>query len=207
MRYNIIGSGSGGNAVVIEDIILIDCGVSFKALREVYKNLKIVLLTHVHGDHFNRGTIKRLASERPTLRFACCRWLEDEVKKLANITDVLTVGKRYNYGAFKVSPIKLYHDVPNCGYRIFCGDKKLLYATDTSTMQGISAKNYDLYMIERNYEEAEIIERISHKEARGEFAYERRAMHNHLSEQQCNKFLIENAGPESQFIYMHMHRE
>ena len=207
MRYKIIGSGSGGNAVVIEDIILIDCGVSFKALREVYKNLKIVLLTHVHGDHFNRRTIERLASERPTLRFACCRWLEDEVKKLANITDVLTVGKRYNYGAFKVSPIKLYHDVPNCGYRIFCGDKKLLYATDTSTMQGISAKNYDLYMIERNYEEAEIIERISHKEARGEFAYERRAMHNHLSEQQCNKFLIENAGPESQFIYMHMHRE
>lgn len=207
MRYNIIGSGSGGNAVVIDDIILIDCGVSFKALREVYKNLKIVLLTHVHGDHFNRGTIKRLASERPTLRFACCRWLEDEVKKCAKITDVLTVGKKYNYGAFKVSPIKLYHDVPNCGYRIFCGDKKLLYATDTSTMQGISAKNYDLYMIERNYEEAEIIERISHKEARGEFAYERRAMHNHLSEQQCNKFLIENAGPESQFIYMHMHRE
>ena len=206
MKYKIIGSGSSGNAVIINDVIMIDCGVSFKALREVYRDIKIVLLTHIHGDHYNKTTIRKLAKERPTLRFACCEWLAEEVKVIVKRVDVVEVGKIYNYGGFKISPIKLYHDVPNCGYRVFIGDKKLLYATDTSTMQGIKAENYDLYMIERNYEESEIMDRISKKEAKGEFSYEKRAMHNHLSEQQCNEFLVENAGEKSEFIYMHMHR-
>ena len=75
MNYKIISSCSTGNATIIRDIILIDCGVTFKKLEKYYKQLKIVLLTHVHQDHFNRSTIKRLAQERPTLRFACCEWL------------------------------------------------------------------------------------------------------------------------------------
>ena len=54
MEYNIISTGSKGNAVVINDVILIDCGVSFRALKDVYKNIKIVLLTHIHSDHFSR---------------------------------------------------------------------------------------------------------------------------------------------------------
>lgn len=37
IRYNIIATGSKGNAVKIDDI-LIDCGVSFKKLKDVYKH-------------------------------------------------------------------------------------------------------------------------------------------------------------------------
>ena len=75
MNYKIISSCSTGNAVIIKDIILIDCGVTFKRLEKYYKKLKIVLLTHIHGDHFKKATIKKLAQERPSLRFACCEWL------------------------------------------------------------------------------------------------------------------------------------
>lgn len=32
--------------------------------------------------------------------------------------------------------------------------------TDTKTVEGISAKNYDLYLVEGNYDEDEIEERI-----------------------------------------------
>ena len=70
--YNIISTGSQGNAVVIEHKILIDCGVSFKALAAEYRTLKLVLLTHIHSDHFHPSTLRLLASNRPTLRFACC---------------------------------------------------------------------------------------------------------------------------------------
>ncbi len=49
MEYEIISSGSQGNAVVINKNILIDVGVSFKALKNVYKDLKLVLLTHIHS--------------------------------------------------------------------------------------------------------------------------------------------------------------
>ena len=54
--YNIIATGSKGNAVVIDQKILIDCGVSFKALSKVYRALKLVLLTHIHSDHFQPTT-------------------------------------------------------------------------------------------------------------------------------------------------------
>ena len=70
--YNIIATGSKGNAVVIDQKILIDCGVSFKALSKVYRALKLVLLTHIHSDHFQPTTLRLLAENRPTLRFACC---------------------------------------------------------------------------------------------------------------------------------------
>ena len=67
MNYKIISSCSTGNATIIRDIILIDCGVTFKGLEKYYKQLKIVLLTHIHSDHFKKETIRKLAQERPTL--------------------------------------------------------------------------------------------------------------------------------------------
>lgn len=39
ISYNIIATGSKGNAVVIEHEILIDCGVPFKALAAEWKTL------------------------------------------------------------------------------------------------------------------------------------------------------------------------
>lgn len=49
MEYEIIATGSTGNAVVLNKNILIDVGVSFKALKNVYKDLQLVLLTHIHS--------------------------------------------------------------------------------------------------------------------------------------------------------------
>lgn len=208
MKHNIIATGSTGNAVVLNGYILIDCGVSFKALQDVYKGLKIVLLTHIHGDHFNKTTISRLAKERPTLRFACCEWLVADLVA-CNVSkrniDVLEIGKVYNYKTFKVSPIRLYHDVPNAGYRIFIGDKKALYATDTAHLQGISAKGYDLYLIEANYSEDEIQERIRQKQESGQYCYETGVIGRHLSHEQASKFLLENMSPDSEYVFLHGH--
>ena len=75
MNYKIISSCSTGNATIIRDIILIDCGVTFKKLEKHYTNLKLVLLTHIHRDHFKKETIKKLAQEGPTIIFSCCEWL------------------------------------------------------------------------------------------------------------------------------------
>lgn len=210
MNYKIISSSSTGNAVIIKDIILVDCGVSFKKIEKYYKELKIVLLTHIHTDHFKKETLKKLAQERPTLRFACCQWLlkpliECGVSR-SNI-DILEIGKKYDYRLFKVVPIKLYHDVPQCGYRIMFDNKKILYATDTRTLEGIIAKNYDLYLIEGNYDEDEIQERIKIKQQKGMYAYEFRAKDTHLSKQQATNFLLENMGDNSEYVFMHQHIE
>ena len=210
MNYKIISSCSTGNAVIIKDIILIDCGVSFKRLEKYYKKLKLVLLTHIHSDHFNKATIKKLAEERPTLRFACCEWLLKPLLECGverkNI-DVIQIGTKYDYKQFKVVPIKLYHDVPQCGYRVLFLDYKVIYMTDTKTVEGISAKNYDLYLIEGNYEEDEIAERIKRKQQNCEFVYEFRARENHLSREKATEFLLNNMGENSEYVFMHEHVE
>ena len=58
VRYNIISTGSDGNATILEDFVLIDCGVPYKALEPYVPKLKLVLLTHIHSDHFQKRTIK-----------------------------------------------------------------------------------------------------------------------------------------------------
>lgn len=214
MNYNIISTGSNGNAVVIEDKILIDCGVSFSKLKQCYKKLQIVLLTHIHTDHFNKTTIKRLAIERPTLRFACCNWLVSDLIECGvnkkNI-DVLNIGTWYDYAQFKISPVLLYHNVDQCGYRIFVsipfGYKKIFYATDTNKLDGITAKNYDLYMIEANYTENGIQERINAKKTLNMYCYEYDAMLNHLSKEKCDEFIYNNMGENSKYVYLHQHIE
>lgn len=210
MNYKIISSCSTGNAIVIKDIILIDCGVSFKKLENCYKKIKLVLLTHIHADHFNKNTIKKLAEERPTLRFACCEWLLTPLLKCGvnrNNIDVLKIGTRYNYKLFKVTPIKLYHDVPQCGYRVIFDNYKVFYATDTKTLEGISAKNYDLYLVEANYDEDEIEERIKRKQQECKYVYEFRAKNSHLSKSQATDFLLNNMGEKSEYVFMHEHVE
>lgn len=210
MNYNIISTGSKGNAVVVNNHILIDCGVPFKALKDVYKDLQIVLLTHIHIDHFKPQTIKRLAEERPTLRFGCCEWLVNDLVKTGvakQQIDVFEIGKIYDYKAFKVSPIKLYHNVPNCGYRLFIDGEKAIYATDTSHMLGIKAKGYDLYMIEANYDKEELQERINAKLEAGEYCYELNVASRHLSHEQASEWLMENIDEKSEYVFLHAHRE
>ena len=209
MTYNIISTGSKGNAVVLNSCVMIDCGVPFKSLRNCYKNLQIVLLTHIHSDHFNKSTIKRLANERPALRFACGEWLVPELEKIVDTTqiDVLACGKWYNYGILKLSPVELFHEVPNCGYRLDFGNDLNFYATDTGTLGNIIAKNYNLYMVEANHIQAEIEQRVKEKTERGEFAYEINAAKNHLSKEQTDNWLCENMGVNSRYVYLHQHKE
>lgn len=208
MNYNIISSGSQGNAVVLNDNILIDCGISYRALSDVKKQINVVLLTHCHQDHFNKSTIRQLAKDRPILRFACCEWLVEELKEcgVQNI-DVMQIGKIYDYGAFKVSPVRLHHDVEQCGWRVFIGDEKAIYMTDTVTLDGISAIDYDLYLVEANYVESEIQEKIRAKQENGLFVYEHRVLKTHLSKEKCDEWLLENMGEHSEYAYLHQHQE
>ena len=210
MTYNILKTGSAGNAVVVDDRVLVDCGVPYKMLGDAVKRLSLVLLTHVHADHFRAATLKKLASERPTLRFGCCEWM---VKPLldagvaARKIDLYEIGGEYRYGNITVSPVLLKHNVPQCGYRIITENGKALYCTDTNTLDGIEAKGYDLYLLEANYTEEGIAARIREKEERGEYPYEYEVMQNHLSKEKCDDFIIRNAADHSEFVYLHEHNE
>ena len=202
----VISSGSEGNAVIYNNAIMVDCGVSLKALQEVKRSLKIVLLTHKHSDHLKIRTLQRLQAERPTLRVACGDFLLEELPCIRNI-DVLQVGKIYDYGAFKVSPIKLYHDVPNFGWRIFLPNgQKIFHATDTVHLEGITAKGYDLYAIEHNYCEEDIQQAIEEAHAKGEYTHAYGNINTHLSIQQARAFIEANRKESSEVLELHKSR-
>ena len=56
-----------------------------------------------------------------------------------------------------------------------------------------------------NYDEEELKTRLKEKEDNGEYAYEYRVLETHLSKEECNRFLIENMGNNSECIYLHQH--
>ena len=208
VSYDIIATGSSGNAVIVGKSVLIDCGVAYKRIEPHKNEVKLVLLTHIHGDHFNPSTIGRLANEKPLIRFGACRWL---VKPLVEAgvkpekIDVFDIGNVYDYGICKVIPFSLLHDVPNCGYKVHFPGGKVIYATDTENLNGIEAKDYDLYLIEGNYDEEEINERIKEKVLLGQYAYEMRVKKTHLSHRQCDEFVAKNIGSTGRYVYLHEH--
>lgn len=204
--YKILSTGSTGNAVIYFGSILVDCGVPYSLIKPYVNDLQIVLLTHQHSDHLNESAIKQIQLNRPSIRVGCGEFLTALLQGVRNI-DVYTAGQIYDYGLFKISPIVLYHDVPNFGYRLFKDGKKIIHATDTVTLEGITAKNYDLYALEANYDEERVFDIIREKTARGEYAHQRGSINSHLSLQQAQKFVLDNAGEDHKFIMLHQSSE
>jgi len=211
MTCKIIQTGSKGNAVLLDGEILIDCGVAFNRIEPLYTKISIVLLTHIHGDHFNGGTIAKLARMRPMLRIFAAPWLirpllEAGVKPEQIVK--VPPGFMAVFGKWSFRPIAIQHDVPNVGWLIINNEsqQRAFYATDTGSLDDLAMVGLDLYMIEANHEEAEIFRRIQEKIAAGQFCYEARAVNNHLSAEQAERWLTRNATPGvSQVVYLHQH--
>ena len=216
MTYEIISTGSKGNAVVLDGVILVDCGVSWKKLRPYAQKLRLVLLTHVHGDHFKPATVRALHRERPGLRWCCCPWMVEPLLEAGvskRVIDVVEAepGPGAQYGDWLyVIPVATAHNVPNCAWRIttyYEDGWSAFYATDCATLDGIRATDYDWYFVEANHGEAEIEERIAAKLEAGEFSYEAAARENHMSREQAMDWLAANMGPNSRYVLLHQHEE
>ena len=204
MNYNIIATGSSGNAVLLDGFILIDIGISYRKLEPYVNQIAVVMLTHRHGDHLNKGTLRQLLDNRPTIRVACPLHLLEDVMDL-NIKnlDPIVSGKMYDYKAFEIEAVDLFHNVPNVGYKLKIGKERALYATDTNRLDHIDAKGYDYYFLEANWDEDKIEEIIAYKELEGEFAHERQSMENHMSLQKTMDYICSNAGNNSQYVLLH----
>lgn len=207
MTHKIIQSGSSGNCLILNDIIALDMGVAYKKVAPYSRGLQLVFVGHKHGDHFKEPTIRKLALERPTLRFAGGPYMAEHFIKAGvnpRQIDVLEPAKRYSYGTFDVETFPLFHDVPNMGLKIWMDGESALYAVDTGFID-IESKGFDWYFLESNHTESEIAERAAEKRANGEYSYEGRAATTHLSYEQAMDFLAKNVGQNSQFVLLHQH--
>ena len=215
MTCEIISTGSKGNAVLLNDAYLIDCGVPFGKLQKHLKKIRIVFLTHIHSDHFNPSTIRKLHNHRPTVRFVCCRHLLVSLCSEAGVSpdnvtvlepDQTAVFSHQPQGQLRVRPFGLIHNVPNVGWLFQTDAGSALYATDTRYIP-VSAPNLDLYMVECNYKGDDLDRRKERKLAEGGFVYEDTVAACHMSFETVMAWLSQNAAPHSKVVFLHQHIE
>lgn len=155
MKFNIIASGSKGNATIVihkETVILIDMGISLSRLKEGLAEMHLsvtdidaAFFTHEHADH-----IKGLRFISPSLQYALLGTLPSSLSHVIEPFEPVQV-KDIFVTAFPTS-----HDATNpCGFILEAGDEKLTYATDTGYFPEISKKiasNPTYLIIESNHD-------------------------------------------------------
>lgn len=208
MNYKILASGSSGNAILLNNGILLDCGVSFKLVAPYLAEIKAIFISHEHHDHLNIQTLKKIHELRPTVRFMAGFWLKQQFIlsgiKSSKI-DVLKHNQIYDYGLFKIQPFILMHDVKNYGIKIYDikTKEKIVYAVDTNKIDHVEAVNYQLYLIEGNYDEEKLERNIKSDIEKGIYSYGMRVKDTHLSIQAASEYILNNAGANSQYEFIH----
>lgn len=204
-KYKILGSSSAGNAIIYYDEVLVDVGLNYTTLVPHMSNIKIILLTHKHGDHFQLTAVSLIARERPDIVWVIPRHLVEEIKdlKMRNVF-IIETNKKYRIGKYKIEAFKLYHDVENIGYKLVDDSGyKIVHATDTVKIDHVEAKDFDLYAIEHNYDD-DVFDRIKSKIEAGLFAHEFRSLDTHLSFRKAQDWIDSQKKDSSEVVRLHM---
>jgi phosphoribosyl 1,2-cyclic phosphodiesterase len=165
MKLKVIGTGSKGNAYLLEneqEALLIECGVSIKEIKKAIdfdiSKIKGCIVTHEHNDHSK--------SLRDVLKLGIDTWVSEDILKSKLNTEEYRIPFLYEskhsfkVGNFKIMPFDVKHDVPCVGFLIEhpdCG--KVLFLTDTYyckyTFPGLNniiiEANYDKAIIDKKY--------------------------------------------------------
>ena len=200
--YEIIKSGSDGNAIIYHNEILVDLGVAYKMIELRLSSIKYLLLTHIHKDHFNIDAIITLSVQYPDIKIFGNDEVIDRLKRVG-VKNAYSIesNKWVELNGYAIASFDLQHNVKNVGWRIYkdiyidgeySRTYKIFHATDMGHLNDVRAVNYDLYMLENNYCEEKIQEIIDEKIAEGVYSYEIRVLADHFSNQQALKWLGEN---------------
>lgn len=195
--YEIISSGSKGNCVVIEDV-MIDCGVAYKRIKERLYDIRTLLLTHIHGDHINKSTLEKIKIEFPKIRIVGNYEVHQKFK-----VDIIVGHVDVICGDFLLTPFDCIHNVVTTGYAWKMNGDDIIYATDTSSLEHAPGIKYDYLFIESNYDEKKLQEAIKmsvdYNPAQDSL--------RHLSTQQAKGFYYTHRkSKDSEFIELHKSR-
>lgn len=195
LDYKVISSGSKGNAVRINDI-LIDCGIPFSKLKEEVKKCKTLLITHRHSDHLNVNTYNKIRKMYPRITVAS----NYDVAYKVNIPNVLVPSKKYKINNTFITPFEGAHSVPVFGFIIHYKNINVLYATDTYSLKNCPNVPIDYFFLESNHDEKKL-----NAVKLSDYRYDvYRASKMHLSTQQAKVFYyMHRRSKDSPWIELH----
>lgn len=196
IEWKIISSGSKGNCVIVNDV-MIDCGVPFKRIKEHLYDINYLLLTHIHSDHINSSTLESIRKLFPKITII-------GNYQIAQLYDIDIIGNsdfKITLPSFEVTPFECFHDVITQGYTWRVDGENIIYATDISSLENAPHLKFDYLFIESNHDEKKLeMARNKSKYGYNPFTGGKR----HLSTQQCKTFYYLNRrSKESQLIELH----
>ena len=196
MNYKIISTGSKGNCVIINDV-MVDVGVPFGKIKNELYDIKYLLITHVHSDHLNIKTIQQVAENFPRIKIIG----NYEVHDFYNCNIIANAGFEIVTDDYVFTPFQCVHDVLCYGFTWTFEDQEIIYATDSSTLEHAPKKKYDWLFLESNHDEQKLEQvRNVQKGSYNPYLSGKR----HLSTQQAKAFFYLNRrNDESQFIELH----
>lgn len=198
MYYEIISTGSKGNSVIINDI-MVDCGVAFKKLKEYLYDIKYLLLTHIHSDHIKPTTLKRIKKEFPHIKVIG----NYEIAQLYDVDHIINAGFPMDIDNYTFEAFECVHDVVTYGYTWSFNNNEIIYATDTNSLENAPERKYDYLFLESNYD-VEKLELARGK--RSKYGYDPYISGlRHLSTKDCKTFYYLNRRDKnSELIELHM---
>ncbi len=170
MRFTSIASGSSGNCTYVgsdNTHILIDAGTSKKRIQEGLNKLELdfddldaIFVTHEHVDHI--GALHTILKKHNIPVYATdgtiqgIRKSDKKNEMTGSVFCPVQADKSLCVGDMIVNPMTISHDALDpCGYRIYCGDKKIGVATDLGCYTDYTVEclsGCDALLIEANHD-------------------------------------------------------
>ncbi len=143
MKFNVLASGSTGNAVYIEagsTKILVDAGIGIRQLQAAFKEMAVsldelqaILVTHEHSDHI-KGLASAVRKGNVPVYTSAGTWSkaqslfrEDEFVQARSIRS----GSVFTLGEMVIEPFAISHDAEEpLGFCFYYQEDKLALATD-----------------------------------------------------------------------------
>lgn len=196
MFYEIISSGSKGNCVIINDV-MVDCGVPFNSIKEFLYDVKYLLLTHIHVDHIRGTTLRNIRKLFPKITIIG----NYEVHQLFGVDEIANGGFPIETEDYTFIPFECEHNVITHGFTWMFEDKSIIYATDTSSMEHAPDEKYDYLFIESNHDEYKLEQAMN--QVKGNYNPYLSGK-RHLSTQQAKTFYYTHRrNRDSEFIELH----
>ena len=197
LNYAVIASGSDGNAVRIENI-MIDCGVPYKNMKEELYKCDTLLITHSHGDHVHRPTYESIRKDFPRIKV----YANADVAYQYDVDVIIGTAPVKLPKRRTVIPMEGKHDVPVSYFYIRISGMWVLYATDTCKVENPKEYQLDYCFLESNYDERKLKEHAKDYKRRG---YDPMLANlRHLSTQKCKEFYyVWRKNKDSKLIELH----